>query len=113
MRFFFISVADIPDGASFHGVPRFYRNALVGLRRAVDSWVGRGDLEFAIHFGDILDGYQPKDQSNDALSAVLNEFERLGRPTYHLIGELLYGFRVPLTLNPAVQECLPSRIQWE
>ena len=57
----------------------------------MDSWVGRGDLEFAIHFGDILDGYQPKDQSDEALSAVLNEFERLGRPTYHLIGELLHG----------------------
>ena len=52
--------ANIPDGKSFHGVPRYYRNALLALDRAVAAWKEAGDLDFAIHFGDILDGFQPK-----------------------------------------------------
>lgn len=53
--------ADIPDGTSFHGVPRYYRNALVALQRAVSSgWVPAG-VEFGIHFGDIVDGFQARD----------------------------------------------------
>ena len=59
--------ADIPDGVSFHGTPRFYRNALTGLQRAVDRWKLQGDLEFAIHFGDILDGFQPKVETSNPL----------------------------------------------
>lgn len=55
-----VQYADIPDGASFHGVPRYYRNSLTATRRAVQQgWVPAG-VQFGIHFGDILDGYQPK-----------------------------------------------------
>lgn len=54
-----VQYADIPDGVSYHGVPRFYRNALVALRRAVTSWQQQG-LPFAFHFGDIVDGFQAK-----------------------------------------------------
>lgn len=54
-----VQYADIPDGLSFHGVPRFYRNSLLGLRRCVEGWVRQG-IDFGVHFGDILDGYQPK-----------------------------------------------------
>lgn len=32
----------------------------LGLQRAVDSWVAQGDLDFAVHYGDIVDGFQPK-----------------------------------------------------
>ena len=89
--------ADIPDGVSFHGVPRFYRDALKGLGRAIDQWNQQGDLDFSIHFGDILDGFQPKDKSHEALTSVLDEFERLGRPTYHLIGNhCLYNLERPI-----------------
>lgn len=41
-------------------MPRYYRNALLALDRAVAAWKEAGDLDFAIHFGDILDGFQPK-----------------------------------------------------
>lgn len=55
-----VQYADIPDGVSFHGVPRYYRNSLTATRRAVEQgWVPAG-VHFGIHFGDILDGYQPK-----------------------------------------------------
>ena len=47
--------ADIDDGFSHGGVPRFYRGALRGLRRAVAAWREQ-QVEFAIHLGDIIDG---------------------------------------------------------
>eukprot|EP00879_Flechtneria_rotunda_P008922 GHRR01009342.1.p1 GENE.GHRR01009342.1~~GHRR01009342.1.p1 ORF type:complete len:381 (+),score=139.15 GHRR01009342.1:401-1543(+) len=81
-----VQYANIPDGVSFHGVPRFYRNSLVALRRAVcQSWVP-ADVQFGIHFGDILDGFQPKAESEAALSVVLDAFAQLGKPTYHMLG---------------------------
>lgn len=55
-----VQYADIPDGQSFHGVPRYYRNSLVATQRAVvEGWAQAG-VQFGIHFGDILDGFQPK-----------------------------------------------------
>jgi manganese-dependent ADP-ribose/CDP-alcohol diphosphatase len=54
-----VQYADIPDAVSFHGCPRFYRNSLIGLRRAVEGWREQ-NVNFAFHLGDILDGYQPK-----------------------------------------------------
>ncbi len=44
--------ADIPDGFSFHGVPRYYRQALEGLERAIDHFRQAG-VEFAVHLGDV------------------------------------------------------------
>eukprot|EP00798_Chlamydomonas_sp_ICE-L_P030301 gene30301-35289_t len=64
-------VADIDDGHSFHGTPRFYRNAMVALYRAIRTWnTNPGKLDCAIHFGDIIDGFQPKDGSEDALAQI-------------------------------------------
>lgn len=55
-----VQYADIPDGQSFHGVPRYYRNSLTATRRAVvEGWSPAG-CQCGIHFGDILDGFQPK-----------------------------------------------------
>ena len=47
--------ADIPDGQSFGGVPRYYRNALVLLRRAVEGFKA-SDVAFALHLGDVRCG---------------------------------------------------------
>lgn len=55
-----VQYADIPNGQSFHGVPRYYRNSLVATRRAVVEGWAPANVQFGIHFGDILDGYQPK-----------------------------------------------------
>jgi hypothetical protein len=73
-----VQYADIPDGTSFHGVPRYYRNALVALQRAVSSdWVP-AKVDFGIHFGDIVDGFQARDgqvgvkhQHGNVLAAVM------------------------------------------
>jgi len=53
-----VQYADIPDGLSFNGVPRYYRSSLVCLRGAVEGWRGAG-VDFAIHLGDIIDGFNP------------------------------------------------------
>ena len=50
-----VQYADIDDGFSHGGVPRFYRGALRGLQRAVAAWRAQ-HVEFAIHLGDIIDG---------------------------------------------------------
>jgi len=81
-----IQHADIPDGHSYHGVPRFYRNAKVALERAVSNWKAAGQVSFAVHFGDIIDGFQPKDRSEEVLEQILQEFDKLGKPVYHMLG---------------------------
>lgn len=82
-----IQYADIDDGKSFLGVPRYYRHALEGLQRAVQSWNVKGDLSFAIHFGDIVDGYCPKEDSKAAFNRVTNELANFTNGhVYHMIG---------------------------
>ena len=61
-----VQYADIPDGHSAKGVPRFYRNSLTALAAAVDSWRDAG-VHFCMHLGDIIDGFNPKDQSEASL----------------------------------------------
>ncbi|XP_027901807.1 manganese-dependent ADP-ribose/CDP-alcohol diphosphatase-like isoform X3 [Vigna unguiculata] len=42
---------------------------------------------FVINFGDIVDGFCPKDQSLDSVQNVVDEFEKFkGGPVYHMIG---------------------------
>jgi manganese-dependent ADP-ribose/CDP-alcohol diphosphatase len=82
-----IQYADIDDGRSFLGVPRYYRHALVGLRRAVEAWNKKGNLAFAIHFGDIVDGYCPREQSRAAFKTVISEMANFHTgQVYHIIG---------------------------
>ncbi|KAL8057291.1 hypothetical protein ABFX02_04G175100 [Erythranthe guttata] len=80
-----VQYADIPDGHSFLGVPRYYRHSLHVLQRAVKSW-NHQNLKFAINFGDIVDGFCPKDQSLTSVNKILNEFRLFNGPTYHMIG---------------------------
>eukprot|EP00882_Tetradesmus_deserticola_P028570 GHRQ01031834.1.p2 GENE.GHRQ01031834.1~~GHRQ01031834.1.p2 ORF type:complete len:184 (+),score=52.32 GHRQ01031834.1:864-1415(+) len=118
LRFLFccsdVQYADIPDGTSFHGTPRFYRNALVALQRAVSSGWVPAQVDFGIHFGDIVDGYQARDgqeRSEQALSDVLQAFSRLPQPTYHMLGNhclynlprarLNHRLRITSLLDPA------------
>eukprot|EP00897_Mesotaenium_endlicherianum_P000925 jgi/Mesen1/10833/ME000093S10354 len=90
-----VQYADIPDGTSFFGSRRYYRHSLEVLRRAVKHWnTGGSSVSFAVHFGDILDGFCPSTQSFSALQRVLHEFKQLqGGVTYHMIGNhCLYNF---------------------
>ncbi|KAL0040214.1 hypothetical protein WJX77_000504 [Trebouxia sp. C0004] len=80
-----VQYADIKDGHSFLGTPRYYRASLDGLRRAVLGWKNQ-QVEFGIQFGDLIDGFNPKDKSETALQSVLDEFALLYKPVYHMIG---------------------------
>uniref|UniRef100_A0A0E0LXW8 Uncharacterized protein n=1 Tax=Oryza punctata TaxID=4537 RepID=A0A0E0LXW8_ORYPU len=88
-----VQYADIPDGRSFLGVPRYYRHSLTVLQRAVRSWnahnhkhPGGGGVRFCVNFGDIIDGFCPKDRSLAAVQAVVSEFNRFHGPAYHMLG---------------------------
>ncbi|CAL5004737.1 unnamed protein product [Urochloa decumbens] len=88
-----VQYADIPDGRSFLGVPRYYRHSLSVLRRAVKSWnnnnpaAAAAGVRFCVNFGDIVDGTCPRDRSLPAVRAVAREFEAFrGGPAYHMLG---------------------------
>ena len=82
-----VQYADIPDGRSFLGVPRYYRHSIAVLRRAVQRWNGEKSVRFCINFGDIVDGFCPKDRSLAAVQAVVREFDDFrGGAAYHMLG---------------------------
>lgn len=80
-----VQYADIPDGASFSGIPRYYRTSLAILRSAVSGWRDAG-VDFCVHLGDIVDGFNPRELAEGALDLVVGEFEKLEKPHYHMIG---------------------------
>ena len=80
-----VQYADIPDGRSFLGVPRYYRHSLLVLQRAVKKWNHRRP-NFIMNFGDIIDGFCPKEQSLDAVKKLVMEFDNCNGPVYHMIG---------------------------
>lgn len=81
-----VQYADIPDGRSFLGVPRYYQHSILVLQRAVQKWNYMCNLSFAINFGDIVDGFCPKEESLNAVEKMAAEFERFNGRVYHMIG---------------------------
>ncbi|CAL9205344.1 unnamed protein product [Musa hybrid cultivar] len=81
-----VQYADIPDGHSFSGVPRYYRHSMQVLQRAISKWNDHKKLQFLMNFGDIVDGFCPKDKSLITVQKVVKEFDRFNGPTYHMIG---------------------------
>ncbi|XP_057421260.1 manganese-dependent ADP-ribose/CDP-alcohol diphosphatase isoform X2 [Lotus japonicus] len=82
-----VQYSDIPDGRSFLGVPRYYRHSVYVLQRAVQKWnTHHHRHRFVINFGDIVDGFCPKDQSLNTVKKIVDEFEAFKGPLYHLIG---------------------------
>lgn len=112
-----VQYADIPDGRSFIGVPRYYRHSILVLQRAVQKWNNHEKLKFVFNFGDIVDGFCPKDQSLSAVKKVVNEFEIFNGPIYHMIGNhclynlprktLLPLFKMPCTNERAYYDFSP------
>ena len=98
-----VQYADIPDGLSFSGIPRYYRGSLLSLRRAVSSWQHNG-VDFCIHLGDIVDGFNPPALAEKALDAVKAEFDLLGRQHYHMIGNhCLYNIPRHVSMEACVR----------
>ncbi|KAJ9677908.1 hypothetical protein PVL29_022720 [Vitis rotundifolia] len=81
-----VQYADIPNGQSFMGVPRYYRHSILVLQRAVQKWNNLQKLKFVVNFGDIVDGFCPKDQSLNAVQKIVDEFKNFDGPSYHMIG---------------------------
>ncbi|XP_078432522.1 manganese-dependent ADP-ribose/CDP-alcohol diphosphatase-like protein [Wolffia australiana] len=81
-----IQYADIPDGESFLGIPRFYHHSVLVLRRAIKTWNDHNALSFALNFGDIVDGKCPKSQSLPTVKRMVNEFDQFDGPVHHMIG---------------------------
>jgi manganese-dependent ADP-ribose/CDP-alcohol diphosphatase len=65
-----IQYADIPDGASFSGVPRYYRSALSSLTSAMERFRSAG-VSFVINLGDSIDG-QCLPTSIPAVTSILS-----------------------------------------
>ncbi|KAJ4712435.1 manganese-dependent ADP-ribose/CDP-alcohol diphosphatase [Melia azedarach] len=113
-----VQYADIPDGRSFIGVPRYYRHSLLVLQRAVQNWNNHQKLKFAINFGDIVDGFCPKDQSLNVVKKIVNEFDKFNGPVYHMIGnhclynlprdKLLPLLKIPSTDRHAYYDFSPT-----
>ena len=70
-----IQYADVDDGASHGGTPRYYRHAREATRTAVAAWCKHPRVNLAIHCGDILDGKQPRAAASDALRDIQRCFE--------------------------------------
>uniref|UniRef100_A0A5B7BZP1 Manganese-dependent ADP-ribose/CDP-alcohol diphosphatase n=1 Tax=Davidia involucrata TaxID=16924 RepID=A0A5B7BZP1_DAVIN len=105
-----VQYADIPDGRSFIGVPRYYRHSILVLQRAVRKWNNHRKLKFVLQFGDTVDGFCPKDQSLNAVKKVVDEFETFNGPVYHMIGNhCLYNLPrdklLPLLKIPRCDGC--------
>lgn len=82
---------------------RFYRGAANGLQRAVDAFTAQlhakarqtGDMTaFMLQLGDLIDGFNAPEQSEQALEVVLRILEGAGCPVHHSLGNHeLYNFR--------------------
>jgi manganese-dependent ADP-ribose/CDP-alcohol diphosphatase len=68
--------AGIPDGKSFHGVPRFYAAALEGARRAGRAFA-RDCVPVVIHLGDTVDGQHALRGEGSSEEALKNVVEAL------------------------------------
>ncbi|ONK80773.1 uncharacterized protein A4U43_C01F21570 [Asparagus officinalis] len=78
--------AEIPDGLSFRGIPRYYQHSINVLQRAIASWNGHRELKFSLNFGDIVDGLCPKSKSLQTVEKIVEEFQKFDGPVYHMIG---------------------------
>eukprot|EP01025_Chloroclados_australasicus_P008068 TRINITY_DN12782_c0_g1_i1.p1 TRINITY_DN12782_c0_g1~~TRINITY_DN12782_c0_g1_i1.p1 ORF type:complete len:327 (+),score=35.68 TRINITY_DN12782_c0_g1_i1:52-1032(+) len=87
-----VQYADIEDGFSYAGVPRYYRHSLKALGKAMQSW-NENQVQVGINLGDIIDGKSLDVDSNAALNDVLSQFSKFEGKVYHVIGNhCLYNF---------------------
>lgn len=76
-----------------------------GADRAVSAWREQA-VEWAIHLGDLIDGFQPKNESDAALDMLLAEFDQLQRPHWHVLANHdLYNFERKVSPLHCASEC--------
>ncbi|XP_033630867.1 manganese-dependent ADP-ribose/CDP-alcohol diphosphatase-like isoform X1 [Asterias rubens] len=88
-----IQYADVDNRPNFRqNCVRYYRNSLELLKEAVRHWSGdscASKPSFVMQLGDIIDGINKrggKKQSFQALNVVINEFDKAGCDTHHILG---------------------------
>lgn len=67
-----VQFADVDDGHSFHGVPRFYRDSKVKLREAARTMELQGVADI-VHCGDLIDG-RARESAQACVEECLAEF---------------------------------------
>ena len=56
--------------------------------------------------GDIVDGFNPPDRAHIALQKVIAEFDSLGKPHYHMLGNhCLYNLDRPVSPSCLLPNC--------
>lgn len=84
-----VQYADIDDGYNYSRTRRrYYRSSLQLLRNARKSWSESAvKPDFVLQLGDIIDGFnKPRDASDSALDAVLEEFRSCPAEVHHVWG---------------------------
>jgi hypothetical protein len=82
-----IQYANIADGASFAGTPRYYRHSLEAAEMAVRDWEEKQLICFIAQLGDIIDGFNKRTNIQDeSLRAVMSVLQRPGKALHHCIG---------------------------
>lgn len=95
--------ADIKDGFSFHGVPRYYRHALEGLGRAVDHFKAE-QVDFAVHLGDVSVAGGHTARERGRVARVAPQAGLL--PFCHRTTDAIKAVDSRLALLPLLQPCL-------
>lgn len=83
--FAFGVIADAQWGDKDTAGARHYREALGQLSECVED-LNRRDLAFTIQLGDIIDGNETPEKTASDLDRVLDVFNGLSMPTYHVVG---------------------------
>ena len=91
-----IQYAPIADGASYGGVPRYYRHALSAARHAAEHFQ-KEKVDIAINLGDIVDGKcqeieqtaETKKSNNPGIQAIRDVLSALSAYTH---GEILHTY---------------------
>ncbi|XP_069125147.1 manganese-dependent ADP-ribose/CDP-alcohol diphosphatase-like [Argopecten irradians] len=89
-----VQYADLEDRYNFTKTRlRFYRKALVLLKRAVKAWTDE-KVECVLQLGDIIDGFNKAENASSSALATVNEvFKLFPGPIYHTWGNHeLYNF---------------------
>ncbi|KAI8512344.1 hypothetical protein Bbelb_089830 [Branchiostoma belcheri] len=83
-----VQYGDLDDAKNFTQTKvRYYRNALYLLREAVQHWKEENKIHFMLQLGDVIDGFNTRRKnSENALRAVLREFEGVPFAVHHIWG---------------------------
>ena len=78
-------IADTQFADRPKSIGRYYRNALVKTRKAVDAFL-REKVEFCVHLGDVIDWPNQPEKALEALNQFIPVMKGVGAPVHYVIG---------------------------